>query len=192
MNETLFFVLGSSLVVAAIVVAAIGLRSESFPGSKALLIGATTLFATLVVATGAFAWLNAEDEQDHREAELADSAAQSAASGDEGEAAEEVGSEVENEASPVASVDGAAVFDSAGCSGCHTLAAAGSTATTGPDLDQALKGKDEAFIETSIADPNAAIAEGYPPDLMPQTFGDDLSSEELGALVQYLSASANG
>lgn len=192
MNETVFFVLGISLVAVAVAVAATGLRSESFPASKGLLVGATTLFTALVVATAAFAWLNAADEQEQREAEVAQAAEENAAAGNEGEAAEEVGSQVEDEPSPAASVDGAAVFDSAGCSGCHTLAAAGSTATTGPDLDDALKGKDEAFIETSIVDPNAAVAEGYPPDVMPQTFGDQLSPEELGALVQYLSESTSG
>jgi mono/diheme cytochrome c family protein len=31
---------------------------------------------------------------------------------------------------------GKAVFESAGCSGCHTLKAAGATGTVGPDLDQ--------------------------------------------------------
>ncbi len=33
------------------------------------------------------------------------------------------------------STDGKAIFNSAGCSGCHTLAAAGSTGTVGPNLD---------------------------------------------------------
>ena len=32
--------------------------------------------------------------------------------------------------------DGAAIFKGAGCAGCHTLAAAGATGTTGPNLDQ--------------------------------------------------------
>jgi len=32
---------------------------------------------------------------------------------------------------------GKAVFASAGCGGCHTLAAAGSSGTTGPNLDDA-------------------------------------------------------
>jgi mono/diheme cytochrome c family protein len=32
---------------------------------------------------------------------------------------------------------GEAVFASAGCSGCHTLAAAGATGTVGPNLDEA-------------------------------------------------------
>ncbi|MGH2951513.1 MAG: c-type cytochrome, partial [Solirubrobacterales bacterium] len=59
-------------------------------------------------------------------------------------------------------------------------------AQTGPDLDGALKGKSAEYIETSIVDPNAEIAEGFPPDVMPQTFGDDLTPEELTALVDYL------
>src|SRR5919106_381915 len=33
---------------------------------------------------------------------------------------------------------GASIFDEQGCSGCHTLAAAGSTADIGPDLDEVL------------------------------------------------------
>lgn len=33
--------------------------------------------------------------------------------------------------------DGKAIFASAGCAGCHTLAAAGASGTVGPDLDQA-------------------------------------------------------
>ena len=32
--------------------------------------------------------------------------------------------------------DGEAIFKGAGCAGCHTLAAAGATGTTGPNLDQ--------------------------------------------------------
>ena len=195
-NETLFFILGPLLVVAALVVAALGLRVERFPASKGLLVGATLVFASLVVATGAFAWLNAEDEQEHREAELAHAAEENVAAGEETEAAEEVGSEVAEETTTTTTttpaVDGAEVFESAGCSDCHTLAAAGSTATTGPDLDGALEGKDTAFIEESIVDPNAEIAKGYPPDVMPQTFGDQLSPEELEALVTYLSESTGG
>ena len=53
------------------------------------------------------------------------------------------------------------MFNAAGCSACHTLADARATGTVGPDLDKSLKGKDEAFIRTSIVDPNAEIAKGY-------------------------------
>jgi mono/diheme cytochrome c family protein len=192
MNETLFFLLGISLVVAAVLVAGIGLRWERFPTSKAALTGATAAFAALVVATAAFSWMNAEDEQEHRETELAESAEANAAAGDEGEAAEEVGSQVEQQPSETATVDGAAVFEASGCAGCHTLAAADATGTTGPDLDEALAGKDEAFIETSIVDPAAEVASGFTAGIMPETYGDELSPEELSALVQFLSESTSG
>ena len=59
--------------------------------------------------------------------------------------------------------DGKTIFtDAAGCGACHTLADAGTTGTIGPDLDKVLKGKDEAFIQQSIVDPNAEIADGLP------------------------------
>jgi mono/diheme cytochrome c family protein len=42
------------------------------------------------------------------------------------------------------STDGKAIFESAGCSGCHTLAAAGSNGTVGPNLDDAKPSKELA------------------------------------------------
>lgn len=192
MNETLFFVLGISLVVLAVLVAAVGLRFERFPRSKGLLVVGMIAFACVVVGTGAFAWLQAEDEQEHRQEELAQAGEESAAEGEEGEAEEEVGPEAAEEPTGAASAEGAALFEANGCGGCHTLAAADSTGTTGPDLDGALRGKDEAYIEESIVDPNAEVAPGQPPDVMPQTFGDDLSPQELEALVQYLAESTSG
>jgi cytochrome c oxidase subunit 2 len=80
---------------------------------------------------------------------------------------------------------GEQLFTSAGCDGCHTLAAAGATAKVGPDLGK-LGDVDAAFIRKSIEDPNAEIEEGFEPDVMPQDFGDELSEEELDALVKYL------
>ena len=84
-----------------------------------------------------------------------------------------------------AKADGKAVFESAGCGGCHTLADAGTTSQTGPELDKVLKGKDAAFIKESIQNPSAEIAAGFE-DIMPKTYGDSLSPEELDALVEYL------
>jgi cytochrome c oxidase subunit 2 len=85
---------------------------------------------------------------------------------------------------------GEAIF-TAQCASCHTLAAAKATGTVGPDLDTVLAGKDEAFIHTSIVDPNAEIASGFEPNIMPSTFGDSLSDAELSALVEFLLASVN-
>jgi mono/diheme cytochrome c family protein len=82
---------------------------------------------------------------------------------------------------------GAQVFANNGCGGCHTLAAAGSGGVTGPNLDEFLAPDDNATaIEEMIVDPNAEVAKGYPPDVMPQNYGQLLSAKELEDLVQYL------
>jgi len=71
LNGTAFYVLGSCLTVLAILVTAIGLRSsEKFPTKGAMRAG-LALFGVLVVATAYFAATYSEDEQAHREAELA-------------------------------------------------------------------------------------------------------------------------
>jgi cytochrome c oxidase subunit 2 len=98
--------------------------------------------------------------------------------------------------SPNPGTAGAAVFKNNQCGACHTLAAAGASATTGPDLgklptyakqaNQPL----ESFISTSITDPNAYIQQGYPKNVMPETFGKSLSKQQLDALVQYLISSS--
>jgi mono/diheme cytochrome c family protein len=85
---------------------------------------------------------------------------------------------------------GAQVFANNGCGSCHTLAAANSGGVTGPDLDEVLPGQKEAEIEESIVNPEAMIAKGYPAGVMPQTFGEKLSEEELKELVKYLSENA--
>jgi mono/diheme cytochrome c family protein len=188
MEQTLFYVCGITLVVLALAVTAAGLRFETFPGSRGLLVGIIVVFAGLVGATATFAWMNAEEEQDEHAAEHAEERAAAeeerlAAEQEEAAAAE---GETTTTGEATAAVDGAQVFESAGCGGCHALADAGTSATIGPDLDGALQGQPASFIEESIVDPNKNIAQGYPPDVMPQTFGESLSPEELDALVKYL------
>jgi len=81
---------------------------------------------------------------------------------------------------------GAQVFANNGCGGCHALAAAGSTGVTGPDLDEVLPGQDAEKIKQDIVDPNAEIAEGYQPNIMPDNFGKAIPANELEELVKYL------
>jgi mono/diheme cytochrome c family protein len=83
---------------------------------------------------------------------------------------------------------GKAVFAAQGCGGCHTFAAAGSSGSTGPKLDETLSGKDAAFVRQSIVDPNAEIAQGFGPGVMPQTYQDQLSAAQLDDLVAFLTA----
>lgn len=82
---------------------------------------------------------------------------------------------------------GAQVFANKGCGSCHVLAAANSGGVTGPNLDEYLvPGDDLAKIEEMIVDPNAEIAKGYPPNVMPENFGEELTEKELEDLVKFL------
>lgn len=73
---------------------------------------------------------------------------------------------------------GAKVFASAGCAGCHTLKAAGSTGNVGPNLDDAKPSYDLVVLR---------VTEGKPP--MP-SFKDTLSPEQIQDVAAYVSSSA--
>lgn len=85
--------------------------------------------------------------------------------------------------------DGKTLFTKAAapapCSSCHTLADAGATGTTGPNLDEVVPKLSAADVKQSIQDPDAKITEGFQPGLMPR-YGDSLSEEQVDALVKYL------
>jgi cytochrome c oxidase subunit 2 len=85
--------------------------------------------------------------------------------------------------------DGKTLFTEAAtptnCASCHTLADAGATGTTGPNLDEVVPGLSEEQLREAIAEPDAEVAEGFSPGLMPR-YGESLSEEQLDALVQYL------
>jgi mono/diheme cytochrome c family protein len=83
-------------------------------------------------------------------------------------------------------------FFATNCGGCHTLAQAGTTGTTGPNLDEALKGMSAQEISESISNPNAKITPGYPPNVMPQNFGQTLTPPQLQQLVAYLQQATGG
>jgi cytochrome c oxidase subunit II len=85
-----------------------------------------------------------------------------------------------------AAPDGKALFTENGCGACHELADAGTSGGVGPNLDQVLADKSPAFIKQSIVDPNAEIAQGYSPNIMPPNFGQTIPPPELDALVKYL------
>lgn len=97
-------------------------------------------------------------------------------------------------AAPGAKVDAKKLFTdgngtATACGSCHTLADAGTTGTTGPNLGKVLKGMSAAEIKESIVNPSAKLAPGFQ-DLMPKDYGDSLSAEELDALVKYLGTAA--
>lgn len=87
---------------------------------------------------------------------------------------------------------GAQVFADYGCGGCHVLAAAGSTGSSGPDLDKVLPGRSRDQIHQDIVAPDEEVAQGYAPGIMPSDFGDRMSQQELEDLINYLIESTGG
>jgi cytochrome c oxidase subunit 2 len=99
---------------------------------------------------------------------------------------------------------GKAVFTgSAGCSTCHTLAAAGATGTIGPNLDQRLRSDCskaaskrirgptlKRCIHTAITKPYAYIPTGFHAGIMPPNFAKTLTSTQISALVNFLASAA--
>jgi cytochrome c oxidase subunit 2 len=91
---------------------------------------------------------------------------------------------------------GKAVFASNGCGSCHTLRAAGTTGTVGPDLDKLpayakQAGKPlEDFVRESIVDPNAYVQPGFQGNVMPPFA--TLPKDQLDSLVQFLVESSKG
>ena len=69
---------------------------------------------------------------------------------------------------------GAAVFMSAGCGGCHTLAAAGATGTIGPDLDTSPLTSQQIVLQ---------VTNGGSP--MPG-FGNSLSPQQIANVAAYI------
>lgn len=74
--------------------------------------------------------------------------------------------------------DGAKVFASAGCGGCHTLKAAGATGNVGPNLDDLKPSKDAVKAQVQSG------GGGMP------SFGGSLSGAEIDAVAAYVSSHA--
>lgn len=45
---------------------------------------------------------------------------------------------------------------------------------------------DDAYIRESIVSPNAKVANGFQPNVMPQDFGTKLTADEISALIEYI------
>jgi mono/diheme cytochrome c family protein len=88
---------------------------------------------------------------------------------------------------------GQVVFLQAGCNACHTISAL-SNGTVGPVLDgvatraaSRVAGMTaEEYIHESIVNPSAYVVEGFPDGIMPQTFAETLSEEQIADLVAFL------
>ena len=85
---------------------------------------------------------------------------------------------------------GEQVFASNGCGSCHEFQPAGSSGTTGPNLDELADLAENAnqplaeFTRTGITDPSAYVEEGFPDGVMPAY--DQLSDDDVNNLVAFL------
>jgi mono/diheme cytochrome c family protein len=70
------------------------------------------------------------------------------------------------------------------CIACHKFD--GPEPLVGPSLWDIGARADEAYIRQSILDPNAVIAPGFPPMVMPPDLGQKMSGVELESMVQWL------
>jgi mono/diheme cytochrome c family protein len=72
-----------------------------------------------------------------------------------------------------------------GCGACHTYAGY-SNGAVGPELTNIYADKGEDYVRESILLPNAVVAEGFTPGIMPQNFGELLTPEDLDNLIEFM------
>lgn len=73
------------------------------------------------------------------------------------------------------------------CTACHKIGAQAG-GPIGPDLSRIGAAKDAAYLRRAVLDPNADVAKGFPPGIMPANYGEQLYARELEMLVAYLAA----
>lgn len=148
-------------------------RDPEFPGPRLRLfvVACVVLFLAMMAAVLVFA---REDEEEAGAAGAHGGGAETqTVPGPEPEEEEDAGQQGDPEA-------GAAVFGEAGCGGCHTLEAAGSTGTVGPNLD-------ESQPEFSLVVDRVTNGQGAMP-----AFGDRLDDEQIRNVAAYVVASTGG
>ncbi len=91
-----------------------------------------------------------------------------------------------------AAAGGQAAFTSAGCVACHSLDAG--VTLVGPSLNgistragtQVPDLPADAYLYQSITNPNAHVVDGFQAGIMPQTFKDTLSAQQLADVIAFL------
>jgi cytochrome c553 len=78
-----------------------------------------------------------------------------------------------------------------GCGSCHTMKAAGTTGTIGPNLDKELTADPASATLESTVDPNKEIATGFKANIMPTNYATALTKQQLDAVVNYVYANTN-
>jgi mono/diheme cytochrome c family protein len=152
-------------------------RNPDFPGNRLglFLLVAVVLFAGTMVGVVVFA---AEEEEGEHGAEATETRATQ--TGEEPPTSTEQTTTTGASAPAGDAAAGEAVFASAGCGGCHTLAAAGSSGNVGPNLDEA-KPSVELVIDR--------VTHGQ--GVMP-SFEGQLDEKQIRDVAAYVVASTRG
>lgn len=144
-------------------------RMPDFPGRgglKFFIALSVILFVAMLAAVVVFA-RESEEEGVEREAAAGETRAGETEPG-------ETGPDAAGETSADAGQEGEEVFASAGCGGCHTLAAANSSGQIGPNLDESMP--DRELVVTRVTEGRG---------VMP-SFEDQLSEEQIEAVAAYV------
>ncbi len=181
-NEIILGLVVLVLVVYSLVVSlVVPRRNPSFPGKRlGLFLGVT---AVLVAGTlAAVQVIGGEEAEEAEAAEVAEAT--------DGEPSEEPGGPAqepapgppppEGEEPPGDPAAGAVVWEEAGCGGCHTLAAAGSAGTIGPNLD-------ESMPSFELAVDRVTNGQGQMP-----AFAGQLTDQQINDVAAFVTVSTAG
>jgi len=145
-------------------------RNPDFPGDRLRLFVLLTLVLFAGTITGVVVFAGEEEEAQGAEAVATETGGTDATD-------EETTTAQASQGDPAA---GEQVFASAGCGGCHTLEAAGSSGNVGPNLDDAKP--DAALVNTRVHDGKGAMP----------SFKGQLSEQEIADVVAYVVQSTSG
>src|SRR3990172_2102361 len=71
-----------------------------------------------------------------------------------------------------------------GCGACHKIA--GEQGAIGPDLTKIGTMKKRDYLARALLDPDADIAEGFPPGMMPKDYADKLTAGEFELIIDFM------
>ncbi len=101
------------------------------------------------------------------------------------------------EVDPEAAARGEVLASDTGCLACHTVDGTPSTGPTWKGLagssrpltDGTTVSADDTYLTLAIVDPNSQVVAGFDP-VMPTTYADQLSEDEITDLVEYIQSLA--
>jgi mono/diheme cytochrome c family protein len=166
--------IGFSLIVSLVVPR----RRPDFPAGRIGLFAAVAALLVVAMLATVEVWGEEEEESEAEPAAETQGPPETGATGGETAPAEtapaETGGADTGGGGGGDVAQGKELFASSGCGSCHTLADAGTTGTTGPNLDDLKPGMDAAVEQITNG------GGGMPP------FGSQLSEAEINAIAAYI------